>query len=477
MTDTETHAAATHGSVDQSPAAPLEWAPAPPKRNRRGLKIALWTGIPAAALLVGAGVASTFLIAPGTTVSGVDVTLLTPAAAAERVEAHIAGATVDIDGQSVEASALGLSVDVAPLARAAHEERPAWNVTQWFGDPLTAEVHVDEADTTGALAERLPEVYVAPTEPQIAFDTEAGTYTAQPSVEGSTLDLAAVDVALTEQFAAGTASPRIDAQTTPLASVTSDGEATALVEELNAVLADAGFYIGDDKVVPLEPAVTAGWITVGPDADGRLAFTVDESGIQGMVDGLGDSVDRAPIEAQQVTDSAGTVLRTMVEGRDGYTLGDTTGVAAGFAQQLARGEGRFELPATVEEHATTSLERLLEVDLASQMLYMKENGRVVDSWLISSGLDASPTHTGRYNVVWHERKQTMRMSDPDDPYWNYEVPNVEWVMYFNGDQAFHGVYWHDAWGERRSHGCVGMPNWRAQQIYEWAPDGVDVLIR
>ena len=49
-------------------------------------------------------------------------------------------------------------------------------------------------------------------------------------------------------------------------------------------------------------------------------------------------------------------------------------------------------------------------------------------------------------------------------------------MYFNGDQAFHGVYWHSNWGRRMSHGCVGMPEWRAQQIYNWSPNGVDVWI-
>jgi len=56
------------------------------------------------------------------------------------------------------------------------------------------------------------------------------------------------------------------------------------------------------------------------------------------------------------------------------------------------------------------------------------------------------------------------------------VPNVEWVMYFNGDEAFHGVYWHNNFGTPQSHGCVGMPNYRAKQIYDWSPAGVDVWI-
>jgi hypothetical protein len=42
-------------------------------------------------------------------------------------------------------------------------------------------------------------------------------------------------------------------------------------------------------------------------------------------------------------------------------------------------------------------------------------------------------------------------------------------MYFNGDEAFHGVYWHNNFGTPQSHGCVGMPNYRAKQIYDWSP--------
>ena len=56
------------------------------------------------------------------------------------------------------------------------------------------------------------------------------------------------------------------------------------------------------------------------------------------------------------------------------------------------------------------------------------------------------------------------------------MPNVAWVMYFNGDQGFHGAYWHNNFGHQMSHGCVNMPDWRAKVIYDWAPTGTDVWI-
>ena len=30
---------------------------------------------------------------------------------------------------------------------------------------------------------------------------------------------------------------------------------------------------------------------------------------------------------------------------------------------------------------------------------------------------------------------------------NYYTPDVPWVMYYNGDEALHGAYWHDNFGK------------------------------
>ena len=49
-------------------------------------------------------------------------------------------------------------------------------------------------------------------------------------------------------------------------------------------------------------------------------------------------------------------------------------------------------------------------------------------------------------------------------------------MYFNGDQAFHGVYWHNNFGHRMSHGCVGMPNGGRSRSTTGRPVGTDVWI-
>jgi hypothetical protein len=45
-------------------------------------------------------------------------------------------------------------------------------------------------------------------------------------------------------------------------------------------------------------------------------------------------------------------------------------------------------------------------------------------------------------------------------------------MYFAKDLAFHTAYWHDAFGESRSHGCLNLAPRDARALYFWAPPEV-----
>lgn len=458
--------------VETPPA--VQWAPveSAPRKRRLGL----WIGIPAGLVVAGAVAASLVLIAPGTTVAGVPVGFLTPGAATDALQSRLAETTVTLGdgGPTVTGADLGAGIDADAAAATAFDERPMWNVTQWFGDGYDASVTLDSDAATAALRDAAPAMFTDPVGATVAFDGTA--YAVTPAVPGEGIDVESVRAALEAAFLSGESTVTVDPEPAVVEAAATTEIAQGTADSLNAMLQKIGFYVGDERTVPVPAATAADWLTVEADETGAFSVTADPAKIQTVVDTLKATVDQKPADATVLVNSAGTVLRTTVEGQDGRTLGDTSGIANAFADQLAGGDGVYALPVEVTAHKTTEIVRLLEVDLSEQRLYLKENGAVVESWLISSGLDVSPTYQGRYKVNWHVRSQTMTASDPDNPYWNYEVENVEWVMYYNGDQAFHGVYWHSAWGEKRSHGCVGMPNWRAEQIYNWAPDGVDVWI-
>ena len=50
----------------------------------------------------------------------------------------------------------------------------------------------------------------------------------------------------------------------------------------------------------------------------------------------------------------------------------------------------------------------------------------------------------------------------------YYLSGVPHIMYFYGNFALHGAYWHDKWGTPTSHGCVNVNLEDAKWLYEWA---------
>ena len=114
--------------------------------------------------------------------------------------------------------------------------------------------------------------------------------------------------------------------------------------------------------------------------------------------------------------------------------------------------------------------REIVVDLSTQMTYAYENGDLVFSALVSTGLPATPTVQGEYSI-WH-RTPAQTMTGP-----GYYLPNVQWVMYFYQGYGFHGTYWHNNFGNPMSHGCVNMTNADAEWLYNFASLGTNVWVQ
>lgn len=462
------------------PPPTLAWAPAQPapKKKRRWP----WIAVPAGVVVVGLVASSLVLIAPGTAVAGVPVGGLTPGAAADAIASRLAETTVVLDGvgrgAEVTAADLGAAVDARALADAAFAEHPLWNVTSW-NTASPAVVALDAEKATAALRAAAPSVYEDPTDATVTFDEATTAYVATPAVDGTGIDVATVQRALQEAFASGETTVELDIEASPVAALVTTEAADAAVASLNGILDTAGFYVGTERTVPVDRAVAASWLTVTPDAEGVFEIEADAAAIQTVVDGLPALVDRAPVDSVVIANLAGTVLATPTVGVTGRTLGSTAGIANSFAAQLGEGLGVFQLPVEEVAFTTASVVRVLEVDLSEQRLYMKENDVVVDSFLISSGKPGAPTFTGRYTVGYKTPVQTMRGTKRDaqgNAVGEYVAKDVQYPMYFNGGQAFHGVYWHNSFGTPLSHGCVGMPDRRAKQVYDWAAKGTDVWI-
>ncbi|WP_314507856.1 L,D-transpeptidase family protein [uncultured Microbacterium sp.] len=489
MTDLVTRPGADEASADaphDAPTAPVDgagttpplaWAPVQPAPRKRHL--ALWLGIPAGIAAVALVASSLVLIAPGTSVAGVPVGGLTPGAAADAVQKQLAETTVVLVGADgdpeLTGAELGASLDARALADRAFGARPMWNITTWFADPTSAAVQIDADAATDALRAAAPDLFVEPVDATIAFDAGTASFVATPDVPGSGVDVEAVRLALQAALAEGDTRVEVDATPVEVPALTSTVTADASVASLNGMLDTAGFYVGAERTVPLDRAVVASWLAVEPTGDGAFAITADAAAIQPVVDGLAALVDRAPQDGRVITDSAGEVLREEAAGISGRALGDTSSVASDFATQLATGNGAFALPVTEVAPEITTLFRRIEVNLSQQQAYLFENEQVVQSWYISSGKEGFASSTGNFRI--RAKLATQNMGNRDltkAPY--YFTPDVPWVMYYNGDEALHGAYWHDNFGNVMSHGCINMPVSAAAFVYTWAPMGTEVSV-
>lgn len=104
------------------------------------------------------------------------------------------------------------------------------------------------------------------------------------------------------------------------------------------------------------------------------------------------------------------------------------------------------------------------VDLSTQTLLAYEGTEQIMKTLISSG-KWGRTPTGNFNI-WQKLPVTRMAGGQGADYYN--LPNVQWVMYFHNDFGFHTAYWHNNFGHEMSHGCINMRLVDAAALYSWA---------
>lgn len=454
----------------------VQWAPREPAPKKR--RVGLWVGVTVGVLALGAAAASTILIAPGTTIAGIPVGGLTPGAAADVVTAHLANTEITLTGagddQVVTGADLGASIDARALADEAYASHPMWDLGSWMPEPITGTISLDTDLAHETLREMIPASYEDAVDAGVVFDSTSASYVTTASVSGTGVDLDGLTSAVTAALADGGNALTYSGDPAEAPAPVSDEEATGVAEKLNTMLATIGFYVGEERTVPVDPAVAATWLEV-VDTDGELGIVADDTAIQATVDALPAAVNRAPVDAEAITNAGGDVLREVTAGVTGRTLGDTSTLASDFAEKIEGGDAVQTLEVTEVPFASTALVREIDVNLATQTVSAIENGVVVNSWRVSSGAGEFATHTGSFQIGWKTASQNMGNRDLTKAP-NYFQPDVPWVMYFNGDEALHGVYWHSNWGTPMSHGCVGMPIDGAQWLYNWSPEGVNVHV-
>lgn len=116
----------------------------------------------------------------------------------------------------------------------------------------------------------------------------------------------------------------------------------------------------------------------------------------------------------------------------------------------------------------------VDINLSAQYMTVYQGNNVLLELYISSGKDGWETPTGTFHVLTMYTSHTM-VGDVAGESWY--VPDVPDVLYFtNQGHAIHGTYWHNSFGTRLSHGCINMPEWAADYLYNIAFVGMRIEI-
>ena len=76
------------------------------------------------------------------------------------------------------------------------------------------------------------------------------------------------------------------------------------------------------------------------------------------------------------------------------------------------------------------------------------------------------TPLGRHKT-FHKRPY-RHMAAGNLAYNGYDLPGIPWVSYITESGiAFHGTYWHNDYGQPRSHGCINLTPQASKWIYRW----------
>jgi LysM repeat protein len=120
------------------------------------------------------------------------------------------------------------------------------------------------------------------------------------------------------------------------------------------------------------------------------------------------------------------------------------------------------------------------ISISQQRMWTYQDGQQLHEYVISTGIDRSPTQPGIFQVRTHELDAYAEL-------WNLHMPHFlgiyeSWPGFMNG---IHGLptlsngqrLWENVLGRPASYGCIILNLDAAEAVYNWAEDGVVVEIK
>ena len=120
--------------------------------------------------------------------------------------------------------------------------------------------------------------------------------------------------------------------------------------------------------------------------------------------------------------------------------------------------------------------KFIEVNLAEQRLRAYQDGRLINTFLISSGVSRHPTPKMQTSVLQKDPYVNYVWSYGKDNKDNYDLGLVPYNLMIATHKYIHYAYWHHNFGHPMSHGCINVALNNIKWIYRWADKGTAVAV-
>lgn len=127
----------------------------------------------------------------------------------------------------------------------------------------------------------------------------------------------------------------------------------------------------------------------------------------------------------------------------------------------------------ISRPAEIASQRWVGVDVEQQILIAYDGETPIFATLVSTGHDLTPTTSGVFDTYARFNPRDMSRGQQDEA-WFYHMEDVPYTFYFNGNQALHGAYWHNNFGNQQSHGCINLSLSDAYWLYSFFSETLDV---
>ncbi|MEJ7600852.1 MAG: L,D-transpeptidase [Kofleriaceae bacterium] len=138
-------------------------------------------------------------------------------------------------------------------------------------------------------------------------------------------------------------------------------------------------------------------------------------------------------------------------------------VRIGADEWVALAELRIARPSNRPEGVRPD-ERWLDVDLDQQVMVAYDGEQPVFATLVSTGKGKS-TPTSLHRI--RKKLATTRIKSPPIALGTWDFKDVPFFLEFRKYYAIHSAYWHDGFGDRRSHGCINVSPRDGRFLFGW----------